>query len=100
MIPTPNNLYLCFFFSHKTNKKWRNCVPHDAKEKRRKKEIRKLKKEQKINPHGRNIESKYMYTNLIFLSYFFHDSKLLSLIFYFASNKKFGRNRDRDRSMK
>ena len=46
---------------------------HNAmqKQKEEKRKLRKLKMEQKIDPHDRNIESKYMYTNLIFLSYFF-----------------------------
>jgi len=45
---------------------------HNAmqKQKEEKRKLRKLKMEQKIDPHDRNIESKYMYTNLIFLSYF------------------------------
>ena len=44
MIATPNNLYLWSFFSHETNKMWRNFEQRGAKEKRRKKEAMKPKK--------------------------------------------------------
>jgi len=37
------------------------------KQKEEKRKLRKLKKEQTFDPHDRNIESKYMYTNHIFL---------------------------------
>ena len=71
------------------------------KQEEEKRKLRMLKKEQKNDPHNRNTESKYMYTNHIFLSYFFMAQSFYFQfsVFYFARSKKFGRDRDRDRSM-
>ena len=59
--------------------------------------LQKLKKEQKICPHEMNIESKYLYTDLIFLSYFFMTHSFDVLLFNFASCKKFGQDRNGSR---
>ena len=56
------------------------------KQKEEKRKLQKLKKEQTLDPHDRNIESKYIYTIHIFLSLFFMTKSFYYQFYMYASN--------------